>query len=134
MARAQRFEVHTHSYISGPISGRKVTHSHVGGDEPHQHADVGPATYTIDKDAWAAATGLRGGGRKKFTAKPSGPQLERVELEAWQKSFTVIVGVPVPNCPACGEEHGATGGGMQTAARMVLAFGMAPRFPSSSSL
>lgn len=118
-----RLEVHEHCFIRGPRScfagserGR-VVHSHEGGDVPHQHPDTGPASYTIDKDEWLAATGLRGGGRKKFTAKPIGEQIDRVELEDWQREFEVIVGPPPPGF----EGEGA---GIAPAARMVLAFGM----------
>lgn len=96
-----KYEVHTHSFVSGPRAvghyERGVwfegtfSHSHDGGDRPHQHPDTGPATYTIDKDEWARRTGGIGGGRKQFTAKPTGEQLPIVELEDWQKSFRVIV-------------------------------------------
>lgn len=82
MSRAQTgLEVHEHCIISGPrayTAGlNKVRHSHADGDRAHSHADTGPASYTIDKDEWAAATGLRGGGRKKFTKRASGEQLGR---------------------------------------------------------
>lgn len=75
--RAQ-LEVHVHSYVTGPKANRgegsKITHSHVGGSHSHR-SDTGPAQFVIDKDDWAHRTGLRGGGRKKFTSKASGPQL-----------------------------------------------------------
>ncbi|HXI17793.1 MAG TPA: hypothetical protein VNM48_15640 [Chloroflexota bacterium] len=82
-------EVHTHSYIAGSRSG-KVDHSHADGSRRHQHAATGPAKYTIDKDEWYATTGYKGGGRRKFTKNPVGPQLPLVELEAWQQSFKVV--------------------------------------------
>lgn len=112
-----RLEVHQHTIISGAGTGCHIQHSHEGGDVPHQHANTGPATYTIDKDQWRLATGLKGGSRKRFTAKPTGPQLDRVELEEWQKSFRIIEG---PRS----EAHIGQGGGLATAARMVLGFGM----------
>jgi hypothetical protein len=90
-----KLEVHRHSFLgtSSYRNGwlREIVHSHVGGDEPHQHEGFGPATYTIDKDSWYQATGLKGGGRKQFTVTPSGPQVERVELEDWQRSFKIVV-------------------------------------------
>lgn len=121
-------EVHEHVFITGRRSNgvfvratQKTTsqfsHSHEGGDVPHQHPDTGPACYTIDKDAWLAATGLRGGGRKNFTKAPTGEQLDLVELEERQRSFDVIVGDPPPGF----EGEGA---GVAPAARMVLAFGL----------
>jgi hypothetical protein len=70
-----KFEVHTHALFGRGGSVRTITHSHVGGDTPHLHDGSGPASYTIDKDEWFALTGLRGGGRKKFTVKPTGEQL-----------------------------------------------------------
>lgn len=78
--RARRtLEVHEHCYIHGPnahLVGRdKIAHSHVGGDRMHSHDLTGPAAYTIDRDEWLAATGLRGGGRKRFTAAATGPQI-----------------------------------------------------------
>lgn len=112
-----KYEVHQHCWIAGPKANRsdlyKFEHSHAGGSEPHKHADTGPASYTIDKDEWFATTGLQGGGRKKFTAEPSGLQLDPVELEDWQKSFRIVVGPPPAN-------HSGEGGGLATAARMVL--------------
>src|SRR5690242_4202061 len=92
--RENGLEVHKHSIISGPRSrwsGAEIVHSHEGGDTRHQHPDCGPASYVIDKDEWLAATGLKGGGRKKFTARPTGEQLPIRELEGWQKSFEIIV-------------------------------------------
>lgn len=116
-------EVHEHCFIRGPRScfagtsiGRLV-HSHEGGDIPHQHPDTGPASYTIDKDDWLRTTGLRGGGRKKFTTKPIGEQFARIELEKWQTEFEVIVWPPPP-------DFKGQGAGIAPAARMVLAFGM----------
>jgi hypothetical protein len=116
-----RFEVHEHCFIRGDRANKswlyKFSHSHEGGDVPHQHPDTGPASYTIDKDEWFLATGLRGGGRKKFSAKPSGEQFPIVELEDWQRSFEIIVGSPP-------KDHQGEGPGLAPAARMILAFGM----------
>lgn len=80
----KRLEIHEHCIISGLRShrtgswpdgmGSKFSHSHEGGDKPHTHPDTGPASYVIDRDEWARATGLSGGGRKKFTARPTGEQ------------------------------------------------------------
>lgn len=72
----KRLEVHEHAFTSGRWD--KISHSHEGGDAPHEHPDTGPASYTIDKDEWARKTGLRGGGRKKYTAKASGEQFPLV--------------------------------------------------------
>ena len=117
---ARTLEVHRHSYLGTPSyqNGwlREIVHSHEG-PKAHQHEDFGPATYTICKKAWLAATGLRGGGVKKFTAAPTGPQLPLVDLEEWQKSFRIIVG-PRP------ENHTGEGGGFATAVRMVQQFDM----------
>jgi hypothetical protein len=115
-----KLEVHEHSYTSGPRANRpgsKFSHSHEGGDVPHQHPATGPGCYTIDKDAWFRATGLCGGGRKKFTAKATGECLPIRELEDWQKSFVVVVGPPTP------ERMGA-GPDVALPARMILSFGM----------
>lgn len=110
-----KLEVHEHWYPKGPC-GRRLIHSHEGGSVPHQHPDTGPGSYTIDKDEWERATGLKGGGKKKFTAKPSGEQAPIVELEDWQKSFVVVVGSPVSSS---GE-----GPGIALPLRMALQFGM----------
>lgn len=92
MSPVSKLEVHEHVYTSGPNAGgfTKVAHSHADGNVGHKHPDTGPASFTIDKDEWLAATGLKGGGRKKFTRTPSGVQLEYVELSPEQKTFTVI--------------------------------------------
>lgn len=132
-AKAKGFEVHEHSYVSGRRANggcygkdgkwqtSSFSHSHPGGDIRHQHVDTGPATYTIDKDEWYRATGLKGGGRKKYTAKPVGEQLPIEPLEDWQKSFEVIVvGPPTPEL--------GTGPGLAPAVRMALTFKMTPVF------
>ncbi|QOZ25325.1 hypothetical protein [Bradyrhizobium sp. CCBAU 51753] len=115
----RQLEVHEHAIISVPRAnhGQSIRHSHEGGSEPHQHPDTGPASYTIDKDEWLKATGLRGGGRKQFTKTPEGEQLPIVELEEWQKSFEVHVGALPPG-------FRGTGGGMAAATRMILAHRM----------
>lgn len=131
MAKKQNgsFEVHTHHFISGPRANggcysptgtwmlSKFSHSHEGGDKPHQHPQTGPAAYTIDKDDWFRSTGLRGGGRKKFTVKPSGEQMPIRELEDWQKSFEIIVCDPP-------KDYIGEGPGIGPAARMTLTFRM----------
>lgn len=96
-----RLEVHEHCYISGPNSrcagtarGR-LAHSHEGGDQPHVHEDeihrTGPASYTIDSKAWARATGMPGGGKKRFTTEPTGQQLPTVFVDP-PRIDVVIVG------------------------------------------
>src|SRR6266487_5014440 len=100
-------EVHEHTFVSGPrahggcYSPRgtwqlsKFSHSHEGGERPHQHPNCGPAAFTIDQADWFRATGLKGGGRKTFTPGPTGEQFPIKELEDWQTSFeVVIVGPP----------------------------------------
>ena len=107
MSARKTLEVHEHYFIRGPrANGRygpdgkwqtgKFSHSHAEGNRPHGHTDTGPSSYVIDKDDWYRSTGLRGGGRKKFTTKPSGEQFAIEELEDWQKSFEVILGEPTP--------------------------------------
>lgn len=113
MKTPRRYELHEHWYPSGPC-GKRLIHSHPAGDLPHQHAGTGPASYTIDKDEWRKATGLRGGGRKKFTISPQGEQLPVTALEEWQKAFVIIiVGEPVP-------PHASIGPGIGPVARLVL--------------
>ena len=115
------YEVHEHCFISGPNANRgmRLVHSHEGGDKPHEHADsvhrAGPGSYTIDKDAWFARTGLRGGGRKKFTPKPTGQQLPLVVVEA-PKMRIVIVGDG-----GAAAARGCTGAGLDPVNRMQLA-------------
>ncbi len=121
--KLQRLEIHEHHFVSGPRSHKTwcwdFKHSHLGGNIPHQHPDTGPACYTIDKDEWLRATGgVKGGGRKQFTGKPSGEQMEWVELEECQKSFKIIVCDP--------PDPTGQGGADLAAARMMLAFRMRP--------
>jgi hypothetical protein len=74
-------EVHQHAYITGPWANRvssSFEHSHASGQAPHRHADTGPALFTIDKDEWFRATGLKGGGRKEYTDQPFGAQLPTI--------------------------------------------------------
>jgi hypothetical protein len=114
-------EAHEHCFIRGERANKswlyKFSHSHEGGDIPHQHPDTGPASYTIDKDEWLRATGLRGGGRKKFTKVPDGDQFPIVELEEWQKSFEIVV------CPPPKEFKGV-GPGIALPLRLIKTFGM----------
>lgn len=120
----RKLEVHEHCIIRGPRANRwdsKFEHSHDGGDVPHTHPDTGPGSYTIDKDEWARATGLKGGGRKKFTAAPSGEQHEFIARTAEESAFEVLVGNPSAPPGFTGE-----GGGHHAAARMVLAHKLRP--------
>lgn len=126
--RENGLEVHEHCIISGPRSrwsGAKIVHSHEGGDARHQHPDCGPASFVIDKDEWFATTGLRGGGRKKFTARPTGEQLPIAELADWQKSFEIIVCASPANLRGPDNEfNGGAGPGISPAMRMILACDM----------
>lgn len=125
------FEVHQHTFVSGPRAGGhyerdgqwhtgSFSHAHDGGNVPHAHPDTGPASYTIDKDDWRRATLLHGGGRKTFAAQPTGEQLPIVALTEAQQTFEVRCTGRVP--PGWVGE----GGGFATAARMALAFKMRP--------
>lgn len=64
------FEVHEHANLRGG----SVTHSHE--HTARAHAGHGPARLTIDRNQWAAQTGLRGGGTKHFTKRATGPQFD----------------------------------------------------------
>jgi hypothetical protein len=120
-----RLELHEHCYITGPKAGRSsipggtLVHSHEGGDRPHEHDDgtnrTGPGSYTIDKDEWRARTGLIGGGRKRFTRKPTGSQLPVVVVEPPQIKV-VIVGDG-----GKAAARGTTGAGFGAVHRMQLA-------------
>lgn len=119
-------ETHEHCIISGPNANKswlnKFTHSHEGGDKPHVHNDgtheTGPGAYTIDKDEWRARTGMIGGGRKKFTTKPIGPQMPLVRTDAPTMKI-VIVG---DGGAAAG--RGASGPGLAVVDRLQLSLGM----------
>lgn len=134
-AKNGRFEMHEHIFVTGPRSRsmfiqatQKTTahfsHSHEGGNIPHTHPDTGPGCYTIDKDEWARMTGMRGGGRKVFTAKPTGEQMPMIERTAEENTFEVIVGPPPKGWK--GE-----GGGIAAASRVILAFGMTAKVRGS---
>jgi hypothetical protein len=121
-------EVHQHIFITGKRANglfnpatQKTTahfsHSHEGGDIPHTHPHTGPASYTIDKDEWFRSTGLRGGGRKKFTPKPAGEQMLFTERTVEENSFEIIVGPPP-------KDQQGEGPGMALPMRMILGFGM----------
>jgi hypothetical protein len=113
------YEVHTHSVLTG--RGGAIEHSHPGGNEPHRHMGTGPACFTIDKDAWLRATGMRGGGRKKFTEEPTGSQLSAIAIPVEERRVKVFVH------PSAREvDH--VGAGSATLARMVAAFGLVPEF------
>lgn len=123
--KAAPLEVHEHRFTRGPRSSWAgterggIAHSHPGGDIPHQHADTGPASYTIDKDEWFRETGLRGGGRKKFTKSATGEQFPIVELEGWQKTFEIHV-LPMP----AHWDAASQGPGTALPMRMILAHKM----------
>lgn len=128
----RKLEVHEHCVIRGPRANRSgpgwpvgqdstIEHSHDGGNIPHSHPDTGPASYTIDKDEWLRATGMRGGGRKKFTPTPAGEQFEFIPRTAEERAFEVIACDPPAPPGFVGE-----GGGLSAAARMALAFGLRP--------
>lgn len=133
----ERLEVHEHCFVSGPRRGRfgnswpagqasDFEHSHPGGNEPHSHPDTGPASYTIDKDEWLRMTGLSGGGRKKFTTKPSGDQLPFVPRTPEESSFEIIMSDP-PFLPP-GWDPESSGGGHIAAAHMVAKHKLTPVF------
>ena len=114
-------EVHEHCYLAGPhANGRdyKFAHSHEGGEGPHYHDDgtsrTGPAARTIDRDAWLRVTGMRGGGRKVFTPRPTGAQLPTVPTEP-SRIDVVIIGDGGASIA-----KGGTGGGSVTLARLCL--------------
>jgi hypothetical protein len=122
-------QVHSHSYVTGPRShggcyladgqwhSSTFSHSHPGGDHPHEHPDTGPASYVIDKDEWFRATGLPGGGRKKFTTKPTGERLRY--LPRRPATFEIVVCDPP-------KDYLGEGPGLAPAARLVLGFKMRP--------
>ena len=116
--RPRRLEVHEHIFIRGARSGQRLVHSHPDGERPHEHENTGPSCYEIDKDEWFAATGMRGGGRKKFTAAPSGEQFAAIPCET---TFEIIVCDP-PAPPG----YNGSGGGHHAAARMMQAFHLSP--------
>lgn len=122
-------EVHEHSYISGPNAHwtpcRRIEHSHADGSTGHKHADLGPATFTIAAAEWAARTDMKGGGKKAYTRKPSGPQLEWVDLEPWQKTLRVIFtdSMQTIRNPRV-EAEGVDPLGDAVALRMILQFDM----------
>lgn len=121
-AKPKGLEVHEHHYITGPRANglrSKFAHSHDGGDKPHTHPDTGPSAYTIDKDDWFRSTGLRGGGRKKFTKNPTGEQIETVI--PYERSFRVVFCDP-PHPP--GHPPDATGPGEALPLRIAKTFKM----------
>lgn len=128
----KHLEVHEHCFVSGQRARQtwnyKFSHSHEGGNVPHQHPDTGPAAYTIDKDEWARTTGLVGGGRKRYTTRPTGEQLPRVELEESQRTFDVfIVGDPPEPREVNGRLIQETGPGIALPTRIASTFGMTAR-------
>lgn len=121
------YEVHEHCFVSGPrakVAPVSFTHSHEGGDRPHRHPDTGSATYTIDKDEWRRQTGMVGGGRKKFTKRPTGEQLPLVTLTPEETHFEVI-GFDPPNVPT---GFKGTGSGTHPVIRMMMAHKLTPAF------
>lgn len=129
-AARPQFEVHRHTFVSGPRANGHYerdgqwhtgtfSHSHDGGHVGHEHPHTGPACYTIDKDDWFRTTGLRGGGRKTFTPQPTGEQFPIVALTPEQQTFEVrIVG---HHDPAKGN-----GPGIALPARIAFAFKLRP--------
>lgn len=116
------FEVHEHCYIAGPranTSAYKFSHSHDGGDVPHEHPDTGPAARTIDKDEWMRATGLVGGGRKRFTRKPTGVALPTIAIDESRLTYRLIIH------ESCARSKSA-GPGIGPVVRLGLVFGMRP--------
>jgi hypothetical protein len=116
--REKKLEIHEHCIVSGPrhsnvVGGNRIVHSHDGGDTYHRHPDTGPASFVIDKDEWLRETGMRGGGRKKFTTAPEGEQLERIAPEPGEGEFEIHVGSPPPGWTG-------TGAGLAPAYRMIL--------------
>ena len=131
------YEQHDHAFVTGPQRGQTLTHSHEGGSRGHRHEHTGPARFVIDKDAWAAATGLRGGGRKKYAAKPSGPQLPLVPLTREQSTFNVVfvdhytdghrmAGISPKDFAAMREGFARLPASGHAVAHMVQAFDMTP--------
>lgn len=122
VSRPGALEVHRHTFVSGPRADRMdatFSHSHEGGSRTHRHPETGPATYTIDQDEWFRETGWRGGGRKAFTAQPTGRQLPWIEPTAQEKTFEVIVaGPPTPEL--------GNGPGIALPMRLMLQFGLTP--------
>lgn len=103
-------EVHEHTVLNSQRSpAPRIVHSHEGGSTPHQHLSTGPATY-----------GKVGNG--KPDEKPRGPQLPRVELEDWQKSFEIIVCNPSPSKGQPG--YIGEGPGLLPAERLVNTYRM----------
>lgn len=127
-------EVHAHSYVGQRPPGvpnweHRFEHAHDDGQDPHQHPEIGPASYTIDKDEWFATTGMHGGGRKEFVQRPKGPQYPRVELEDHQRHFTVVFADP-GFAPAGDRDFP----GGSAVARMALTFGMEPEYVDERDL
>lgn len=113
-----RLEVHEHSFIAGRHGA--FSHAHEGGDKPHEHTDgsirTGPACYTIDKRDWLRATGSIGRSEKKFSTKPTGPQMPLVVTEP-SKIRVIIVGDG--GASVAGDCEGA---GVLPVARVMLRF------------
>lgn len=116
MTRA-KLEVHEHAWVTGPRSrfvGQKLVHSHGGGDVAHEHEHTGPSCYTICRKQWLKKTGLVGGGRKRFTASPTGEQLPQRNLTEEELTYDlVVVGPP-----------GQGGPGVALPLHLAMAFGM----------
>lgn len=130
---AVKYELHEHHFVSGPRANggyapdgtwleSTFSHSHEGGEVSHRHPNTGPASYVIDKDEWAMRTGMRGGGRKTFTTKPTGEQFPLVELDDSQRSFDIVVCQPTPSKGQPG--YIGEGPGIALPMRMVLQFRM----------
>lgn len=100
------------------VDDTRLTHSHEDGSSGHRHPETGCALLTIDKDAWKAATGLKGGGRKTYTTRPSGEQLAYVALTIEERTFTVVLTLPIPESTS--DVDGAA------VARLMLGLDMTP--------
>ena len=119
------FEQHTHAVITGPRRGLDIEHSHDGGSRGHRHPDTGPGMFVIDAAQWETETGMKGGGRKVFTRKPAGEQLEYVERDPSEARFTVVFGKSALGV--------ARGPASPAVARMALSFDMTPEFDGGAS-
>lgn len=105
-----RYQVHEHTVLNTRRSpAPKVTHSHDGGDQPHQHPGCGPAFYGYPRQ------------KPKFSAKPKGDQRPWKDLEDWQRSFEIhVVGPP---SPAKGQPgYIGAGPGLLPVERMITGF------------
>jgi hypothetical protein len=67
---ATYLEVHEHASLT---TGKTVRHSH---ENPMAaHKGRGPAAFDVCAECWRRSTGLKGGGQKRYTKRPTGVQL-----------------------------------------------------------